>query len=151
MRVVAFAVVLLALSASLAARAGDDAERKIDAAHVKVGQRYRFKLTAQNQSVWEITAKTEDEVTYKIHMTVAGKDLPASEPQHFKLKREKPTRVAKKSGDETLEVSGTKFPCAVYETETGGVVVKTWQSNLFPEGIKTQMGKDVTQELVEIK
>jgi hypothetical protein len=133
----------------------DEPERKIDATNVKVGQRYRFKLTASNQSAWEITEKTDDQVTYRIHMTIAGKELPAGEPQRFPLKKkpkkDDPAKSAKKVGEETLEVSGIKYPCTIYETETGGTTVKTWQSNVFPEGIKTQMGKDVTQELVEIK
>ncbi|MBI3724830.1 hypothetical protein HY251_12875 [bacterium] len=153
----ALVVLALALLLALVARADDEKERKIDAAHVKKGQLYKFKLSAGNVSVWEIVDKSDTEVTYKIHMTVAGKELPAGEPYKFPLKRKAKKEETGKAprektlNEETLEVSGQKFPCTVLETETGGTTVKTWQSGLFPEGIKTQQGKDVTMELVEIK
>jgi hypothetical protein len=145
-------VSLLALALPvLAARAGDE-DRKIDATQVKVGQRYTFKLVANNQSVWEVTAKTDDEVTYRIHMTIAGKELPAGEPQRFHLKPVKSKKdTSKKVGEEKLKVSGIEFACTIFETETGGQTVKVWRANAFPEVVKTQMGKDVTQELVDIK
>jgi hypothetical protein len=146
--VVAAAAAVTVLSAALAVAQ----EVRIEARHVKVGQRYRFKLTAQNTRVWEVVAKTDDEVTYRIRQTVAGKEE-LGEPVTCALKRKAAPEDAKKKkvADETLEVSGVKFPCAVYETETGGMTVKTWVSLTFPELVKQQMGKDVTQELVEIQ
>lgn len=149
------ASILVLAGSAFVARAGDENERRIDVRHVKVGQRYKFKLTANNQRVLEVTAKTDDEIAYKVHTTVAGKELPAGEPLHFSLKRkvqkDEPGKKSKKIGDETLEVSETKFVCTITETETGGTPVKMWQTNTFPDVIKTQMGKDVTLELVEIK
>jgi hypothetical protein len=132
----------------------EDIETKIEVGHVKVGQQYKFKLTANNTRLWEVVAKTDDEITYRIRQTVAGKELPAGEPTKCPIKRKEKKEDAarkKKVAEEALTVSGVKFPCVVYETETGGMTVKTWVSTLFPELIKQQMGKDVTQELVEIK
>ena len=146
----AIAALLLSVP-TIVAVAGDEPERKVDAVHVKVGQRYTFKLIAKNLAVWEVTGKTDDEITYRIHLTVAGKELSAGEPQRFLLKPKGKKETPKKVGDETLEVSGIKFACAIYETETGGQTVRTWKANAFPEAIKTEMGKDVTRELVEIK
>jgi hypothetical protein len=133
-------------------RAGDP--EKIDASHVKVGQRYTFKLTAGNSAVWEVTSVTGSEVLYRIRCTVAGKPVKgADEENHFALERKaRPDdRVAKKADEKELVVSGVRFPCAILETETGGTLVRTWRAASFPEIVKVQMGKDVTSELVSIE
>ncbi len=148
---------VLTVSFALAARAEDekDQERKIEAGHVKKGQLYRFKLAGGNACVWEIVDRTETEVSYKIRLTAQGKEQPATEAYRFPLRRKVKKDDEKKGNsrpaEETLEISGVKFPCVILESEAGGTTIKTWQSTLFPEGVKTQVGKDVTLELVEIK
>jgi hypothetical protein len=151
----AIALLSAALFTALSARAQDGAAvETIDASHVKVGQRYSFKLAAGNRSTWEITAKTDEEIAYRIQLVVAGKELEASTQTHaFPLVRKLAAddRRPKKVRDEELTVSGVKFPCTVTEIETGGTTVRTWRSTRFPETIKVEMGgKDVTAELVEI-
>ena len=132
----------------LAFASAEEREVKIDAAHVKAGQVYRWKLAAQNESAWEIVSKTEDEVRYRIRLTVAGKEAPVKDAVFpLKKKIEGKELVGEK---ETLRVSGVDFPCVILETESGGSVVKTWRSDRFPEIVKVQLGKDVTAELVSI-
>ncbi|HZV01766.1 MAG TPA: hypothetical protein VFF73_33955 [Planctomycetota bacterium] len=129
---------------------GEEREERLDASHVKVGQVYRWKLVAQNASEWAVTARTDDEVRYRIRLTVAGKESPGKDDVHsFALKRKTEGKAA--TGEkETLKVSGVEFPCTILVTESGGTTVKTWRSEKFPEILKTQLGKDVTSELVEI-
>lgn len=146
------ALVALALVGlvALAVRA-EEREERLDASHVKVGQTYRFKLTAGNSSVWEVVAKTEDEVRYKIHLTVAGKEVAGGDEVHvFALKRKLEGKEPAKGAQETLKVSGIDFPCTVLEAQSAGTLVKTWRSLKFPETIRVQLGTDVTAELVEV-
>jgi hypothetical protein len=123
-------------------------EVKIDAAHVKVGQVYHWKLAAQNESSWEIVSVKENEVRYRIRLVVAGKEAPAKEAvSSLRRKAEGKEPAGEK---ETLKVSGIEFPCVILETESGGTVVKMWRTGRFPEVVKVQLGKDVTAELVSI-
>lgn len=130
----------------------EDREEHLDASHVKVGQTYRFKLTAGNSSVWEVVGKTDAEVRYKIRCTVAGKELATGQDEvHvFPLKRKAEGKDAPKGQAETLKVSGVEFACTILEAQSAGTNVKTWRSPRFPETIKVQLGTDVTAELVEI-
>ena len=75
------AVLAFALVFALSAYAQESVET-MDASHVKVGQRYAWKLAAGNRSTWEITAKTDEEITYRIQLFVAGKELEASTQTH---------------------------------------------------------------------
>lgn len=144
-------VFALLVAVAFAARA-DEREEKLDGSHVKVGQLYRFQLAAQNTSVWEVVAKTDDEVRYKIRLTVAGKEAPGKDDVHvFALKRKTESKAPAQGEKETLEVSGIEFPCTILETESGGQLVRTWRSDRFPEIVKVQLGKDVTAELVTIE
>ena len=140
---------LLVLGAAFAVR-GEEREERLDGSHVKVGQTYRFKLAAENTAAWEVVSKTDDEVKYRIRLTVAGKESPAKdEVSTFALKRKTDGKAP--TGDkETLKVSGVEFPCTILETESGGTKVKTWRSEKFPEIVKVMLDKDVTSELVEI-
>ncbi len=140
-------LLLLSLLLSLTADA-QEREVKIDAAHVKAGQVYHWKLAARNESSWEIVSKTEDEVRYRIRLVVAGKEAPPKDAV-FPLGRK--AEGKEPAGDkETLKVSGIEFPCRILETESGGSPIKTWRSDRFPEVLKVQLGKDVTAELVSI-
>ena len=143
------AIALFLLLAALSVAQGDEREERVFASHVKRGQAYRFKLAAGNTSVWEIISKTEDEVRYRIRLTVAGKELASDEVHVFSLERRTDAKPA--SGEtETLRISGIDFPCTILEAESGGTTVRTWRSSKFPEILKVQLGKDVTSELVEI-
>jgi hypothetical protein len=149
---VRFALVAVGVAVASLAHGQGEKTRKIDAAHVSVGQRYVFRCAAGNTSTWEIVARTDTDVSYVIRQTVAGKERPVdSTPVRFALERKVGKDAEKPQAEETLTVSGVGFPCQVLEAETGGTTVKTWQSALFPEVVKVQMGKDVTAELVEIQ
>jgi hypothetical protein len=140
---------LLVLLVALAVR-GEEREERLDASHVKVGQVYRWKLCAQNASAWEVVSKADDEVRYRIRLTVAGKESPSKDEVHSFATKRKAEGKAATGEKETLNVSGVEFPCTILVTESGGTTVKTWRSEKFPEIVKTQLGKDVTSELVEI-
>ena len=135
----------------LASVRADERVERLSASHVKVGQTYRFRLTASNESVWEVVSKSDEEVRYKIHLTVAGKELASKDEVHvFALRRKTDAKPAE--GEKaTLTVSGIEFPCTILETESGGTTVRTWRSEKFPEILKVQLGKDVTSELVAIE
>jgi hypothetical protein len=125
---------------------------RLDVSHVRVGQRYLWKLAAGDSSVWEIVSKSEDKVIYKISRTVAGSDAPGKDEVHaFALGRKREAKDAPAGEKETLQVSGIDFPCTILETESGGALVRTWRSPRFPEVVKVQLGKDVTTELVGIE
>ena len=134
----------------LASVRADEREERLDAGHVKVGQTYRFKLAASNESVWEVVSRSDEEVRYRIRLTVAGKELASKDEAHvFPLRRKVEGKEA--TGEkETVKVSGIEFPCTILETESGGTTVRTWRSTKFPEIVKVQLGKDVTSELVSI-
>ncbi len=147
-------LVAAAIAVSIARADDKVVEERLDASHVKVGQRYTWTLAAGNRSTWEVVSKTDDAVTYRIQLVVAGKELAASSETHaFPLVRKLAAddRRPRKVRDEEFTVSGIRFPCAVTEIETGGTVVRTWRSLRFPETIKVEMGKDVTAELVEVQ
>lgn len=157
--------VLLALTPTLAA-AGPDAP---DASHVKKGQVYHFRprvidnatmrLTMTSQ--WKIKAVAPAAVTYQMVSTTTlvmkNPNIPPQKPRTSTFTNKYPLKVdpalakpepnpLKPIKEETLTVSGMKFPCKVYKT--AGML--NWVSNKFPGLLKSEKDGKVVYELVKI-
>jgi hypothetical protein len=124
---------------------------RIDASRVEAGQRYRFKLSGDRTSVWEIVAVAKDEVRYRIHRAASGKEVGDGDAVHvFSLDRKFEGRDPPPAPRETLRVSGIDFECTIQETELAGSFVRTWRSDAFPEVLKVQLANQVVAELAAI-
>lgn len=127
-----------------------------DIGHVKVGQKYTYEMTGGTTMIYEITeVKPGVEIKYKTTMVMGGNEMPGSEGA-FPLAAAAPagdaaaTPVAAPEpvGTETIEISGVKFECKIYENAG----TKSWTSMTFaPGGVKSMQGENVVMVLKSIE
>lgn len=141
-----------------AAATDEKSETGIDISHVKVGQKYTYEMTNGMKMIYEITEiKPGVEIKYKTTtiMNVAGTETKTPGEGAYPLAAAAPADTTatpaaapEPVATETIEVSGVKFECKVYENAG----TKSWTSMTFaPGGVKTMQGENVVSELKSIE
>lgn len=146
-------------SSSKPADLGPPPPQEIEAAEVKVGERYHF-LTEQGElritETWEVTGhEPEKEVRYDLHSVTEVKGAEphttGPTPKVLRLAIDEapappgPPPVAE--GQETITVNGVAFECTIYRQDN----TRRWISARFPRLIKVEQDGKPFRRLIEIE
>lgn len=120
---------------------------------VKVGQKYVYKMSGGATQEWEVLEKTESAWQVKMTSIMNGTSMGSTTPMPYRVKKGegKPADAPKPVGKETVKAAGIDWECEIFETDAGGMKMKTWTAKKFPFTIRTEMNGAPTMELAEIK
>lgn len=131
--------------------------KAVDIAHVRVGQKYHFRMAPapamQMDMVWEVTAITASEVKYTMTSSMHGKTVGPVTPGRWAIPV--PTEGApdvKPRVEELITLAGRDWVCEVQESDG----VRRWVPmkggvKTFPPCVKETKDGRVTNELTHIE
>ncbi len=121
-----------------------------------VGEVYAFKLLGGAMREDEVVAVGSHTVTV-IREIIVGAEVKSTQTCEEPLEGDGPTATItsamsfKKTGSETVAISGKSFPCEIREAKPATTVIKEWISPHWPHVLRTSSGPFVTLELLAVK
>ncbi len=144
--------------AATAERPAPPIARRPDLSHVKVGQRYRYRLTTPGTPPMDLiyTVLAVDGLTVKyessVIMDVGRGPQPVGPPTPQEWRYKAPAADQRRRTPEQVTISGVRFDCMVVTVGTTSTWVP-WRGDLptFPDLLRTTTDGQVTMELVAIE